>query len=346
VSDQRVLLAVDGGNSKTDLALIRADGGLLAFERGPMSSPHHIGLPGCLDILEQLCERAARSAGLDPAARPLVDVGQVLLAGADLPEEERELAEALREHSFAAELEVGNDVFAVLRAGTERGWGVAVVCGAGINCVGVAPDGRHARFLSLGPISGDWGGGYDLGLAGLSAAARAADGRGASTSLEAAVPAHFGLSTPRDVAVAIHRGHISSRRLVELAPVVLGEAESDMVAAGILNRLVDETVVFAAAALRQLDLTGEDVDIVLGGGVLRFGPAELVDGVAEGVLAVAPHANLCVVSSPPVVGAALLALDQVGADAAAKARAREELDAAAGDRLAVEAPDLVGPSDG
>src|ERR671937_840718 len=131
----RVLLAVDGGNSKTDLALVRDDGELLAFERGPMSSPHHIGLHGCLDILEQLYKQAAREAGLDPAARPLAGGGQVLLAGADLPEEERELAEAVWEHSFAADVEVGNDTFAVLRAGSELGWGVAVTCGAGINCI-------------------------------------------------------------------------------------------------------------------------------------------------------------------------------------------------------------------
>jgi N-acetylglucosamine kinase-like BadF-type ATPase len=235
---------------------------------------------------------------------------------------------------------VGNDVFAVLRAGTERGWGVAVVCGAGINCVGVAPDGRHARFPALGPISGDWGGGADIGLAALSAAARSADGRGPRTSLEQVVPAYLDLATPRDVAVAIHRGEMSSRRLVELAPLVLAEADGDEVAAGILKRLVEETVLFATAALNQLDLAGKDVHVVLGGGVLRFGPAELADGVAEGVLAVAPRANVSVVGSPPVVGAALLALDQVGASDAAKARAREELDGAVDGRLAIEAPDV------
>ena len=94
----------------------------------------------------------------------------------------------------------------MLRAGTERGWGVAVVCGAGINCVGVGPDGRHARFPALGAITGDWGGGFDLGLAALSAAARSEDGRGPRTPLEQAVPAHFGLATPRELAEAIHLG--------------------------------------------------------------------------------------------------------------------------------------------
>ena len=62
---------------------------------------------------------------------------------------------------------VVNDTFAVLRAGLDQPGRAALGRrghrGAGINCVGVTPDGRTTRFLSLGPISGDWGGGGDLG---------------------------------------------------------------------------------------------------------------------------------------------------------------------------------------
>ncbi|HWQ02489.1 MAG TPA: hypothetical protein VN449_10290, partial [Gaiellaceae bacterium] len=56
-----VVLAVDGGNSKTDLALVDAEGGVLAFAHGPLSSPHHLGEDGCMRVLEQLVEEA----GLD-----------------------------------------------------------------------------------------------------------------------------------------------------------------------------------------------------------------------------------------------------------------------------------------
>ena len=138
----RVVLAVDGGNSKTDLALVREDGALLALVRGGLSSPHHLGLDGCVALLDQLREEALAQAGLDadPAA-----VGQLLLAGLDLPVEERRLHAALAGRGWADRLTVANDTFAVLRAGTERGWGIAVVCGAGINCVGVGPDGRARR---------------------------------------------------------------------------------------------------------------------------------------------------------------------------------------------------------
>ena len=141
-------------------------------------------------------------AGLAPLARPFAATAQLLLAGMDLPEELSALRAAMERLNWSERLVVGNDTEALLRAGTDRGWGIAVVCGTGINCLGVAPDGREARFLSFGPVSGDWGGGRDVGLAALAAAVRSADGRGPRSVLEKAVPAHFGLGDPFEVARA------------------------------------------------------------------------------------------------------------------------------------------------
>ena len=173
-----LLLAIDGGNSKTDLALLRADGSLVSLVRGPLSSPHHLGVDGCVRVLTDLLDEACFQAGIDRTSGPVAEVAEVLLAGLDLPVEEETFGAVMRRHGWARRTIVGNDTFAVLRAGTERGWGVAVVCGAGINCVGLTPDGRQARFAALGSITGDWGGGFDVGLAALSAAARSEDGRG------------------------------------------------------------------------------------------------------------------------------------------------------------------------
>ena len=185
-----LVLAVDGGNSKTDLALLREDGTLLAHVRGGLSSPHHLGLDGSRGAAPgPATTRRWPQAGSASTAAGRPRSAQLLLAGLDFPAEERELHDAVAARGWARSIAVGNDTFAVLRAGTERGWGVAVVCGAGINCVGVGPDGRHVRFPALGAISGDWGGGFDVGLAALSAAARSEDGRGPRTGLERAVPA-------------------------------------------------------------------------------------------------------------------------------------------------------------
>ena len=323
-----LVLAVDGGNVKTDLALLDSSGALLSLVRGTGSSTHRLGVVGCVELLEGLLERALVDAGLRPVDRPLAATGQILLAGADLPEELSALRTEIAQREWSERLVVENDTLALLRAGTERGWGIAVVCGAGINCLGLASDGREARFLALGPISGDWGGGGDVGLAALAAAARSADGRGPRTALETVVPAHFGLSEPLELSRALHLGQIPTARLGELAAVVLAVCDEDSVAASIIRRLADEVIAFAGAALRRLELTGSDPDVVLGGRLLRAVPASVAETIARGVQEVAPDARVLVAPSEPIVGAALLGLDAVAADGRARARARAELDAA------------------
>jgi N-acetylglucosamine kinase-like BadF-type ATPase len=237
-------------------------------------------------------------------------------------EVERATAEA-GDRGWARATTVDNDTFAVLRAGAEQGWGVAVVCGAGINCVGVAPDGRHARFPALGWLTGDWGGGQDLGTEAVSAAARSEDGRGPRTTLERAVPEYFGLQTPTELAEAIHFGRLAAHRVVELAPVVLAEAADDPVAASIRDRLASEVVTLVRVALERLALAGEPVEIVLGGGVFQSRDRGLLQAVSAGVLDLAPLAVIRDSVLPPVFGAALAALDALGAPAEAHRRLRE-----------------------
>jgi N-acetylglucosamine kinase-like BadF-type ATPase len=321
-----IVLAVDGGNSKTDLALVGTDGALLAHVRGPMSSPHHLGLDESVGLLQRLLDEAL--AATDGNGSTPFATAQVFLAGIDFPAEEDALRTALEGRRWAEHIVVGNDTLAVLRAGTERGWGVAVVCGAGINCVGVAPDGRRVRFPSLGSISGDWGGGYDVGLEALSLAARSQDGRGARTSLEHAVPAHFGLESPSALAEAIHAGTIRQRRLIELAPVVFAEAADDAMAAGIVKHLADEVVALARASIARLGLEREPVEVLLGGGLLRAGHPRLLGAIVEGLGEVGDAISVHATGAPPVVGSALCGLDRLGADDAAKDRVRRELTAA------------------
>ena len=312
-----MILAVDGGNSKTDLALVDADGSVRALVRGGLSSPHHLGLEPALDVLERL----RSEAGANGSAK----IGMLAMAGVDFPSEEEEFVRAASGRGWAESLSVLNDTFAVLRAGTERGWGVAITCGAGINCVGVAPDGRHARFPALGSITGDWGGGYDVGLEAVSAAARSEDGRGPPTTLERSVPAFFGVETPLGLAEAMHRGQIEQRRVIELAPLVLAEAADDAVAAEIVEHLASEVVALARVALARLGLTQEPVEVLLGGGVLQDVDGDLLAMIDSGLREAAPNVTVRPTASAAIVGAALLGLDELGAGRDAQARLRREL---------------------
>jgi N-acetylglucosamine kinase-like BadF-type ATPase len=293
---------------------------VLGFARGPLSHPHHIGLEASGDVIDALATEVGEPA----------DLAVLLVAGLDFPDEEEAYIAEARRRAWATELAVGNDTFAVLRAGTERGWGVAVTCGAGINCVGVAPDGRQARFPSLGTVSGDWGGAGDVGLAAVSAAARSADGRGPTTDLERLVPQHFEVEDPVELARAIHAGRVSGGRLGELAPLVFELAESDAVAGEIVDRLAAECAAFVGAAVNRLRLADEEVEVVLGGGLLQSGNRRLLDGIEGRLREVGPRLSMRVCRSRPIVGAVLLGLDRFGGSPDAYARARSELDRASG----------------
>jgi N-acetylglucosamine kinase-like BadF-type ATPase len=314
----RHAIAVDGGNSKTDVALVREDGEVVATARGPGSSPYHLGVEGALDVIGGLL------LGMD-AGLP-VDAAELLLAGVDFPVEEQAVRVGLERRGWAQRVSVDNDTFAVLRAGTDARWGVAVVCGAGINCVGVAQDGRQARFRALGWTTGDWGGGPDVGRDAVFAAARSEDGRGQKTVLEHAVPAHFGLTTPSELAEAVHFGRIDGARAMELAPIVFAAAEDDPVAAEIVDHLAAEVVALARVAIVRLGLEREPVEVVLGGGLLRHPTQGLLTAISRGLAEVGPAITVHATSAPPILGATFLALDALGAEPSAYERARSTME--------------------
>lgn len=319
------VLAIDGGNSKTDAVLVAADGTLLASARGP-------GLHGRLTIeqmvgvLGSVALAAAARAG-PPEAGPGTRIARHLsacVANADLPEEEQELTEALCAEGWTDTTHVANDTFAVLRAGLDGPaphWGVGVTCGAGINCVGVAPDGRTTRFLALGPLTGDWGAGYGLGHEAIWWAIRAEDGRGPQTALRESVAAHFGQASMHDVAVAFHTGKLGQDAIIGLVPVLFEAAEGDDgVAADIVRRQAGEVSVMALTVMRRLGLTGQPVPVVLGGGVLTARNPLLTREITRLLTDEVPLADPRIVDVPPVAGAALLGLDHLGAAPDAQAR--------------------------
>ncbi len=309
----RTVLGVDGGNSKTDVVIVDESGRLLARVRGPGCSPDALGVAGALDILQPLVASARVNAGLENADE--FEAAAFLLAGVDRTDQEEQVASALGPLRIAHQLAVTNDTFAVLLAGSSHGHGVAVVCGAGLNAVGVAPDGRIGRYQALGALSGDWGGGYDVGLAGLGAAIRGEDGRGPTTVLTTVLGEHFGVSTPQEAAAEIHEGRLDNQALVELAPIVFAAADrGDLVSIAIVDRVADEVAMMAIAMMRRLKLEGAATEFILGGGLLQAGNARLTDRI-KGLAAEAdPTVVVRVLDVPPVVGAVRSALAQLSLD--------------------------------
>jgi N-acetylglucosamine kinase-like BadF-type ATPase len=115
-------------------------------------------------------------------------------------------------------------------------------------------------------------------------------------------------------------------RLSEVTPLLFAVADlGDPVAVRLVERLAEEISVLAVVALRRLDLLERPADVVLGGGVLAARNPGLLDGIKERLAAAAPHARPVLVDAPPVLGAALLGLDAIGASRGADDRLRSSL---------------------
>jgi N-acetylglucosamine kinase-like BadF-type ATPase len=310
-----VVVGVDGGNTKTDLVVASIEGEVLASVRGPGSNSHAPGgAAGSVEVIASLVEQAELNGRGEH--------GAFFLCGADSPDDIVGLSQEIAQRGWVRAATVDNDTFAILRAGPDRGDAVAVVCGSGINCVGRSAAGRVARYPSLGWETGDWGGGDALAREALFLAARAEDGRGEPTELGHLVRRHFGAERVEDVGADFHYQRLPQSRLGELAPLVVAAAERDAVAAGLVDRLAEEVVLMVRRAFR--DLAVELADVVLGGGMLAGGEGLLHERIVARLPSVA---NPVVLREPPVLGAALAALDAAGATDDAKRRLRAELHA-------------------
>jgi len=313
------VIAIDGGGSKTDAVAIAIDGTVLARARTAGTSPHIVGLEASVDIMNSLVE----SLGVGSA--PVHTA--IYLSGLDLQQEIHQFRAAVGAHAWAgAGLAVDNDLFALLRAGTSSPDAAAVVCGTGINALGIRADGHTARFAALGRITGDWGGALGLGEEVMWHAARDEDQRGPSTTLTAATTQALGYSSIGAISEALHLGTLDAMQLGALSPVVFEHAAAgDVVAGSLVDLLAEEIALMAGSCLKRLDLLDTSTPVVLGGGVIRGRDPRLLSHIDARLVQLAPHATTVIVDSPPILGAGMLALEAAGASAAAVERARDAL---------------------
>jgi N-acetylglucosamine kinase-like BadF-type ATPase len=319
------VLAVDGGNSKADVALVAADGALLGAVRGPTISHQATSIEVGARRLGFLVAAAGGRAGELPT------IAVHCVAGGDYPSDVHLLERAFAEVAPAVETVVLNDTYAALRAGATRSWGIVLICGQGINGAAVGVDERRVRFAGVGDISGDWGGAGSVGMAGLGAAVRARDGRGPRTALEEAIPRAVGLVRPDAVTHAYYTGRLDEARIGELAPIVFATAAGgDRVARAIIDRLADELATMAVALARRAHLVRREPEIVLAGSVFRTEDAAFHDRLRSSIGAAIPAARIQRLVAPPVVGAALIGLDHLAGgtvDRPIEARVRAAFDA-------------------
>ena len=217
---------------------------------------------------------------------------EIGLAGASRSELRARMCEALHGTGISEIIVVG-DADIALYGATEGEPGLIVIGGTGSICCGISGRGRRICAGGWGPVAGDEGGGSWIARRALRAIARAADGRGAATSLTSAACAYFHVSDSNDLSTAIYAPTITNERLAGFAKYVIEAAKTkDRIASEILAEAGKELGTMAAAVIRNLRLQRDVFQVAYVGGVFAAGEELVLSSMRQEIRAIAPRAFL------------------------------------------------------
>jgi N-acetylglucosamine kinase len=296
------VLGVDGGGSGTRCAIADLSGKILARGRGGPSNPLTAGADTAAEGVLDAVKDASAMCGVKA-----FEVSIMGIAGTERPSGIEALEGRLTGFDFGR-LRIVSDAKVALAGATGLRPGVVVISGTGSIAFGLNEEGETARAGGWGWRLGDEGSGYDIGHKALIASLRDFDGRGPPTSLSEKVKTALGLGDLSELVDRIYNGDMGSREVAALVYLVREAAgEGDEV-----EEAGEELGIAASAVIRRLGLGGRfpvalNYGIVNCGGALR---ASLERNVRRG----SPECAFIELRFPPQVGAALLALEELGVE--------------------------------
>lgn len=302
-SQQRLVLGIDGGATKTVALLGDADTGVVlgrSRQRGSNFYAHDSS--AAFAELDRAIVQAFADAALPRQKVVAMCAG---IAGVSRPEDEQMVSSWVRNRGIADDLLIANDGWLVIAAGTTDGVGIGVICGTGSIAVGRDAHGVMRRAGGWGYLFGDEGSGHDLAIMALRAAACAADGRGPRTALLPALLNHWQLHLPEDFITYLYGVSDPRPLLGDVGPVIMQvAADQDAVAMQIVEKAGFELARAVAAVTKQLELPRPLPLALAGSMIVRGEPLQraLVAQLALQHVVVAPQ-----LVEDPAVGALRLA---------------------------------------
>lgn len=303
-----MIVALEGGGSKTVAIGVTLDGRVVAFGRAGSSLALYVGEEQATKAVETATGQVAEA--IDPATVAVVAGAMV---GKGFSADPAAVVRRLFPHAQFMLIHEGN---AALIGATLSHVGAVVLSGTGAFGRAVGKAGVEGHVGGNGPLVGDEGSGYWIAIEAIRRALWSVDGRGKPTELVGDICRHYGLERIGWIIGRLYgRSPMGRHEIASLAPVVIhAYRRGDEVATQILAEAGQLLAQQALAAIRNVWARGDGWDgpIPFGcsGGVL-FGSPELREIVVSEVSSLVPieprEPRL-----PPVGGVALEALRQAG----------------------------------
>lgn len=290
----RIILAVDGGATKTTMTIRSTDGTVLFTETTTGSNYQAIGRDRVQHVFTSLLEQAAANVSYRA-----IHAAAFAIAGIDTKADAAIVTEIVRaslaSSPFTVEkLTIENDVEATLLGAAGRSPASLLISGTGAICFSFNGESIF-RTGGWGHRAGDEGSGYWLGQQIVQAIFRAEDGRGEHTDLTELVLSHLQLQHVDELMNWLYHEDYTNARLASVGSFLQKAVEQeDAVAMIIARRAGEELALLARATLRKAGYKSGAHTFYLNGGVLKNNPAiyeTLIQDVHKEYPAV--HFSLC-----------------------------------------------------
>ena len=302
----RLILGVDGGQTSTVALLATGAGEIVGTGYG--GPANHIHEPGGMERMQNSLREAVlvafAQAGITPIAVESACFG--MTGGAEL------VPQVASKFIKVGILSAYHDVVTALAGASLASPGIVVIAGTGAIAYGRSEDGRETRASGWGYLMGDEGGAYDIGLQVLRAASQAEDKRGQDTVLRIVVPRFWHKADLVEVRDALYTNQMTRADIAGLSWVACCAAENgDKVAQDILASAGKNLALAAKSVIDALDLDEQNPIVYPTGGVFRAG-RWVLDSFESSLKQSSPHVEIKLPAFPQVIGALLLANQQIG----------------------------------
>lgn len=304
----RFVIGVDGGASKTVAVVADMKGEVLGRGWGGSCNHYLVGLDGIKESISNAIQSAVESAGID-----VDDVAAATwaLAGIGRPATTQLINDLRSEMLPGIPGQVVNDAIAALVGGVGTRHGIVLIAGTGMIAYGENAAGKSARSGGWGHLL-DHGSGYDLAQEALRTAAHSTEDNSQTSTLFAEIRDQLNLLDMDALVAWIYAPDRSVADIAALAPTVLSAAEAgDLQATGIVARAADALADAVNSVARRLGFWEQRFPLVMSGGL--FATNDYYRKVAaQAVSAQAPFAHVLRPRADAAVGAAMLALENLG----------------------------------
>lgn len=302
----KYILGLDQGSSKTHAIVTDELGNVLGLARSRGVCHSSVSLEAAMDAIEEAADEALRQSGLTREDINCVSAG---LTGTDWDYEVKLLEDAVRERLGIETVRVVNDCIIAMRAGSASDVAGIICVGSGTNC---AIRNRGDLFVYGFYIPDEEQGGMCLGRKAVQAVLNAQVGLEEATSLTEPVLRFFGVKTVDELLYRKATHRIDGSEYLKL-PILLerAAAEGDAVSLKIWEDYGKTLAKYITVRMRLMGLKEEKIEIILSGSIFKCKLPQFTENVVEGIHAFAPNAVVKSAVYEPIVGAALLCLDDL-----------------------------------